>query len=163
LDGGIYWIFSGGGSDEDLLDGWKEITMSSYEDPYLDAPYQWVTGHPEDSWKDYRARAGAQALTFPTSPGGSGIILETGESTSEYFPETFGFSETNEYTMPPVTIANIYKSATPYGGYNISAINSTQYVGEGFVADPGESITVSMGDNHITMFTYMLYHNFDNA
>lgn len=163
LDGGIYWLFSESASDADLLDAWKEITMTAYDDAYLDAPYQWVTIHGDDTWEDYRAIAGAQVLTFPTSPGGSGIILETGESTSEYFPETFAFAKTNEYTMPPVTVANICKSATPYGGYNISAINATSYVGEGYVASPGEAITVSMGDNHITMFSYMLYHNFDNA
>lgn len=163
LDSGIHWIFDGSGSDEDLRDGWKRVTMTAFDYAYLEVPYEWETSHGDDSWEDYRAIAGGQTLCFPTSPGGAGIILETGDTTSQYFPESFAFQSGDKYTMPPVTVANIYKSATPYGGYNISAINSTQYVGEGYVTSPRRSITVSMGDNHITMFVYMLYHNFDNA
>lgn len=165
LDESLYSIIATG-NDDDVLNAWKQQTMTAYDDWFIGLKHQWITDSNGTDWTRNRGRVGAQALSFPTSPGGGGMILETGETTHEYFPETFAFdsaTQASTFTMPPITVANIYKPATPYGGYNIAAINSTQYVGEGYVADKDTSMTVSMGDNHITMFACTLYHNFDNA
>ena len=65
--------------------------------------------------------------------------------------------------MPPITTINICKQATPYGGYNINSINSTQYISCGIVREPSQSAPVNYGDNYISMFSYCPYHAFDNA
>ena len=293
--------------DDDVINSWKEQTMTAWNDWFVGLKYGWYAVDGSE-WSRNRGRIGSQALSFPTSPGGGGIMLEAGSDTHTYFKRTiesfdapvetsetevvysgtieypeieesnitgvysykwttpisfdtqsfsgtldleitfedgtdasytgngtvgentiilsartpnsavaqviiynnrieistkatkdqlqaiaYAFTptvdprsatwseiqcpiqlrflthtyemslESGSYPMPPVTIANIYKPATPYGGYNVSAITQTQYVGEGYISDPDTPIVVSMGDNHITTFAYMLYHNFDHA
>jgi len=70
----------------------------------------------------------------------------------------------NGSTVPPITIANIYRNTNPYGGYNTNSINSTQYISGGCFKQKDEGpVLVSMGDSYITMFIYFLYHSMDNA
>ena len=153
---------------EIIINGWKSQTMDSYEDPWMASnkyEYPMSSRTEINSWGDQRIMQGVMGLMYPMSPGGPGIILETGQYTKDYFNKNVPYSGGSSAYTPPVTIGNIYKSATPYGGYSISAINSTQYVGEGYVSSPEDTdgIVVSMGDNRITIFVYFLYHNFDNA
>ena len=80
----------------------------------------------------------------------------------KYGSELFYDPTLGEANMPNITIANITKPAFPYGGYSISAINNTQYLSFGCCANKNSSVTISAGDNYITMFIYYLYHNIDN-
>jgi hypothetical protein len=71
---------------------------------------------------------------------------------------------TGESFMPQICVANIYKNATPYNGYNISSINSTQYISSsGVCFDKTQRAYTTNGDNYITLFAYCPYHAFDNA
>ena len=65
--------------------------------------------------------------------------------------------------MPAISVANIYKYATPYGGYNRAAIDSTSYISCGAISDKSNAVNMSFGDNYITMFAYCPYHALENA
>jgi hypothetical protein len=138
LDPDIYWIFSG--DAEDTTVGWKYQTMSSLDETaWAGEKYEWIIGR-DHAAVTQSGVMGAMALSLPTGAGGSGIVFEIPNQSTRPFPATFG--ATNVDSLPPVTVANVYKQTTPYGGYNISAINSTQYVSEGFVESPQNSIYV---------------------
>jgi hypothetical protein len=153
----MYEEFTRGGSVTE--EGWLECTMSSRRDGDIGVKYLpegHLTGH---SYEDTNVLNACSALTFPTSIGGPNMILEFDSDIA--YP---GEVSTSSYDMPDITIANIYQSATPYGGYNLNAINSTQYISQGYYASPNSgALKVSMGDHYITMFVYFLYHAIDNA
>ena len=140
LDPDINAISSG---DTDSFFGWRAQVMSSFEESgWASLKYQWVTIGGDVQGTDAQGQAGrmgGMALSLPTGAGGSGIVFEISNQSTRPFPATFG---TDVNSLPPVTVANVYKQTTPYGGYNISAINSTQYVSEGFVESPQNSIDV---------------------
>lgn len=133
--------------------------MSSYSSWYVGLKY--LLNIESADYERYNGAYAAAALSLPMSPGGSGMILEFGNNTFD--DATFTYNGETEFTMPPITVCNICKSAIPYGGYNISAINKTSYTSQGYVESPSESLRVQMGDNYITMYIYYPYYNFDNA
>jgi len=145
--------------EDNTIEGWKELTMTSLDNPVINIK---TTLSNSDSnytssssnWAK-NAIKGSSALAFPISPGGPIMALD--------FDNTVPTDEAPSGCPPSVTVANIIKSATPYGGYNISSINATQYVSGGYSNDKETPTLVSMGDNYITMFVYFLYHSFDNA
>lgn len=159
----IYSYITAGG--DQTKESWYNTTMTSYNNDYCGLKYWWVQSMSGDA-SETNAQVGSLALSFPTSTGGPCAILQLSSSTDQYCLPAgdYQFSYQNETaTMPEFVVANVCKQTTPYGGYSISAINSTQYVSYGHFADKTSSVTVSDGDNFITMFTYCLYHNFDNA
>ena len=159
----IYSYITAGG--DQTKESWYNTTMTSYNNDYCGLKYRWVQSMNGDA-SERNAQVGSLALSFPTSIGGPCAILQLSSSTDQYCLPAgdYQFSYQNETaTMPEFVVANVCKQTTPYGGYSISAINNTQYVSYGHFADKTSSVTVSDGDNFITMFTYCLYHNFDNA
>lgn len=166
LDSQIFSQYTGGG--EDTTDSWLKTTCQArgnfgglqlkynqqVDDTDSDADHFWQ-----------RAVRGSLGLVFPISPGGPNMVLDvTGFENirPKYGSELFYDPTLGEANMPNITIANITKPAFPYGGYSISAINNTQYLSFGCCANKNSSVTISAGDNYITMFIYYLYHNIDN-
>ena len=155
----VYGKITSGG--DDTLNSFKQTTMGSYQDSYINMKYKHWAFHPDD-YAYHRGCVGSYGLSFPTSPGGPSMILEFD---SELFRDNlYNYDlSTGTATMPQIDVATIYKSATPYRGYNTSAIDNTQYISQGTCSNGIQSVKASMGDNFITMFVYCLYHNFDNV
>ena len=164
LDSQIFSQYTGG--DDDTTDSWLRTTCQSRESfGGLALKYNQYVDDPGNNYFWQRAVRGSLGLVFPISPGGPNMVLDvTGFENIRptYGSELFYNSTSSTANMPNITIANITKPASPYGGYSISAINNTQYLSFGYCADKNNSVTISAGDNYITMFIYYLYHNIDN-
>ena len=161
FDDQIYNRFVSGG--DATKESWQDITMTSMDEGRSASKHTWAPTNLGHSVQDENALAGCGALAFPTGVGGPNIVLEFNQDVKQQLGGP-RFSITNGIgIMPTMMIANVCKSATPYNGYNITAINNTQYISSGYVSSPNQKVTMNMGDNYITMFVYCLYHNFDNA
>lgn len=153
-----YDMFRGevpGANENTTIQSWKNLTMTSFDNDRISWKTSLTSVRISDDWVNKDAAFGSAALTFPISPGGSIMALE--------FDSAPSVSNGPSDACPLITVANICRSAIPYGGYNINSINNTQYISGGYYNDKNGSTVISMGDNYITMFVYFLYHNFDNV
>lgn len=99
-----------------------------------------------------------QCAYFPIGTGGKQIVFTSGDNTAEY--------RTKDYTLAPITVANVIKQCYPYGGYTSSAINNSQYYSFGdYVRNTGadSSITVRSGDGYVGLFRYNAAHVWNTA
>lgn len=97
-----------------------------------------------DTWQERMAIG-------PIGAGGRYILLEqTGNNKLE-----ITHPENNE--TPSITVVNINKSVQPYGGYNKTSIENSNYISFGDYTT-NTSIQVYSGDTKNTIFTFHAYH-----
>lgn len=140
--------WTGGGPDDDPRIPYK--------------PYMWITAQP--AW--FHRQFPLTISCIPTSNGGRIMILDPGQDVSPRFNRDPLKStdpidqEAYSYYFPPITVGRLYKSATPYGGYNAQAIEKSQYISIGkFQTDKTQTVEADKGDGFISLFTYNLCHN----
>ena len=102
--------------------------------------------------------AAKPVIAYPIGSGGKAILLkQTGNkiaiTNADYFDGThFGNH------IPTITVININKNTTPYGGYNKSAIDNSSYISFGDYTTE-DNIYVYSGDTYNRIFTYNSAHN----
>ena len=167
----IYSKFTEGG--DATKESFLNTTATAYDSSAINYKKWEIVASWNNTFEEKNEFIGSYGLTFPTSPGGSCVILELGgpvsytNAVNSYLSGLLQSQGTEEgrnasAPMPQIPVCNICKSATPYGGDNITARNNTQYISFGKVGDKNTPVVMNCGDNFITMFVYMPYHCFDN-
>lgn len=110
---------------------------------------------------------------YPISYGGAGLLLELDGNVRGFAHRRHSWStpgslnmtsSQNYYGVPSVTVENLMKSATPYGGYSVGAIESSVYYSYGdYAPSTQNTINISSGDCRVQDFIYHAAHFWDNA
>lgn len=123
-----------------------------------------ISGRTETDVKDYMSNVvnsiSAEAIVtlYPIGSGGKVILLEQeGTKIDIDSADQFNGSYFGNH-VPKITVININKSTIPYGGYNKTAINNSQYISFGDYTN-SNSIDIYSGDTNNSIFTYNASHN----
>lgn len=126
----------------EYLNATKEVIKS----PMGDVPY--VNDNDDDT-------IAKSDFFYPIGSGGKCMLISTKNINSDVYVY-------DKQHAPYIHVQNITKPATPYGGYNYSAILGSTYLSVGGYANAGESVQLFAGDTFIKMFTFNAAHEWSD-